>query len=64
MVVSHKPIVLVWVTNLDPMNRGLKRCCSWWGSPSALVTNLDPMNRGLKLGHSGGVVDSVGELQT
>ena len=37
------------VTNLDPMNRGLKR--GQQRVPALLyklVTNLDPMNRGLK----------------
>ena len=39
------------VTNLDPMNRGLKHRSGQLGVESFdQVTNLDPMNRGLKLG--------------
>ena len=38
------------VTNLDPMNRGLKpELLKVTFTPFLLVTNLDPMNRGLKL---------------
>ena len=41
------------VTNLDPMNRGLKLASSSLPSRTLdQVTNLDPMNRGLKLAHS------------
>ena len=39
----------ICVTNLDPMNRGLK---PWklgqYAEITGVVTNLDPMNRGLK----------------
>ena len=41
---------LVVVTNLDPMNRGLKLEARPRAAPGTglRVTNLDPMNRGLK----------------
>ena len=37
------------VTNLDPMNRGLKLIPFGFVLADHRVTNLDPMNRGLKL---------------
>ena len=51
-----KPVILAFcqacclVTNLDPMNRGLKLDTDLIGFLQFfMVTNLDPMNRGLKL---------------
>ena len=54
------------VTNLDPMNRGLKRADRRVQTTFfTQVTNLDPMNRGLKLGSGGGGRPlPVVELQT
>ena len=43
------------VTNLDPMNRGLKLIRFYPTLMAGHVTNLDPMNRGLKLGLDDGL---------
>ena len=53
-------VTVEYVTNLDPMNRGLKLVvarCSPWSAPCP-VTNLDPMNRGLKRTLAGGFLPS------
>ena len=52
------------VTNLDPMNRGLKHGSLGSTIPGAQVTNLDPMNRGLKRVVAGGHVEGYVKLQT